>query len=202
MAELASLETQIDVSPQGVVSNPIPPQKIKLVANSSHPYWGCFCLYHPTNPQAYGDPLIDESNNSALLCMLTDLYVSFYGQAGQKGETKWKGNRPYVIAVLQTPTPAIRYQLAMPASGSGYVYRSFLAYTQELDLKNKSVILQGKQGRKDATFCEFFVDNQPVRLDSPLIDSGIAAMEQAVNRSRINLGLAPQFKTISGSIDV
>jgi hypothetical protein len=90
----------------------------------------------------------------------------------------------------------------MPASGSGYVYRSFLAYTKELDLKNRSVILQGKQGKRDATFCEFFVDNQPVRLDTPLIDSGIAAMEQAVNKSRVNLGLAPQFTSISGSIDV
>lgn len=202
MADLASLETQININPQGVVSNPVLPQRIKLVADSSHPYWAYFCLYHPTNPRAYGDPLIDEFNNSALLCMLTDLHVSFYGQAGKKGDTKWQGNRPYVVATLQTPTPNIRYQLAMPVAHAGNVYRSFLANTQELDLKDKSVILQGKQGQRDATFCQFFLDNKPVRLDSPLIDTGMAAMEQAVNKSRVNLGLAPQFKTITGSIDV
>tara|TARA_B100000945_G_scaffold104177_1_gene82411 strand:- start:1836 stop:2444 length:609 start_codon:yes stop_codon:yes gene_type:complete len=202
MSELSSLGQEITVSPQGIVSPPTQLSRIKLVADSSHPEWGNFCFYHPTNPRSYGEPLVDQHGNSALLCTIVDLFVSYDGKAGSKGSTTWKGKRAYVIAILQTPMPNLRYQLAMPTTSAGYVYRSFLAHTSMVDLCNKYVILQGKQGKRDATFCQFFMDDQLVRLPDGLIPAGSAEMEKAINRSRINLGLPPQFETISDTVDV
>jgi hypothetical protein len=124
--------------------------------------------------------------------LVLDISISRHGQAGQRGDVRWDGDRDHLDVRLQTPVPNLVHLLRLPAHRSQWHYRSLLGCLATLPLSDTPVKLEAKRGR-DATFFQVSLDPEgQQRVTAPTIGPSRDDLEIAVNACRRALGLPPQ----------
>lgn len=111
----------------------------------------------------------------------------------QRGANSRYGARAYLDVRMVGACPGEQFLLTLPCHNKQWSYRSLLGALLTLDLPNTPLKLQPNPGR-EAVFIQVYLDPEgEQQVIAPAIGPERADLEAAVDRCRINLGLAPQF---------